>query len=28
LDTVNQYLDNGDSDEYFRLLDSGQLTGR
>jgi hypothetical protein len=28
LDTVNQYLDNGNSEEYFRLLDSGQLTGR
>lgn len=28
LDSVNQYLDNGDSDEYFKMLDSGQLTGR
>ena len=28
LDTVNQYLNNGNSDEYLRLLDSGQLTGR
>ena len=25
LDTVNSYLDNGRADEYFKLLDSGQL---
>ncbi len=25
LDTVNSYLDNGREDEYFKLLDSGQL---